>query len=107
MGCRWCKIAVGFIIFVALTAAVAAIVSSGGGAVPVFIKFATWLGGALGIEGAAALLTFGYWLYTVLTALGVGLVYVMADVIDWILCNVCELLGSCSGCQAPTLNPRP
>jgi hypothetical protein len=109
MSCRWCKIVTGAVIIAALTAAVAALVSSGGGALPIWIKFVTWLGGAVGIEGGAALKTFGYGLFSTLMALGATLVYVLADVIDWILCKICQLLGSCAAgaCPPPTLNPKP
>jgi hypothetical protein len=107
MGCRWCKITTGLIIVAALTAVVAVIVSSGGGALPAWIKFITWLGAKLGIEGTAALKPFGYKIFTILMAIGASLVYILADVIDWVLCKICELLGQCTKCPAPSLNPKP
>jgi hypothetical protein len=109
MSCRWCKIITGAVILAALTAAVAALVSSGGGALPIWIKFVTWLGGVLGIEGTAALRVFGYKLFATLMALGAALVYILADVIDWLLCKICQFLGSCGAgaCPPPTLKPKP
>ena len=109
MSCRWCKIAIGALIIAALTAAVAAMVSSGGGAMPIWVAFVKWIVATLklSIEGNAALRVFGYKLFTFIMALGATLVYVLADVIDWFLCFLCSLFGSCSNCKTPTLNPKP
>ena len=39
MSCRWCKIITGALVVAALTAVIALIVSSGGGALPAWIQF--------------------------------------------------------------------
>ncbi|MBN4080034.1 hypothetical protein JYT31_00055 [Beggiatoa alba] len=107
MSCRLCKTVTGVVIVIALTVAIAAMMSSGGGALPVWIEFITWFGTQFGIEATPALNTFGYYLFTILLAIGASLVYIMADVIDWGLCKICELLGKCNNCKEPDLDPKP
>ncbi|MCI0749413.1 MAG: hypothetical protein L0Y32_02545 [Nevskiales bacterium] len=97
MKCTLCKLAVGAAITVALAAILYSIISSGGGAWPVWIKFITALGAKWGIEGAA-LKTLGYKVFSALVALGAALVYLISDLIAWLICKVCMAIGACKQC---------
>lgn len=101
MACKLCRIAVGLVFIAALTAIIYTIVSSGGGAWPVWTKLVASIGAHFGIKGAA-LSSLGYKLFSALLALGAAIIYLLADIIDWLLCIICQAMGACDECP-----PRP
>jgi len=115
MSCRWCKIAIGLLILAALTAALYAILQSGGGAMVIWQKFIAWLYGVLVANGwltaatgaakGAAIKALGYKIFAAILVASHGATYVLADYIDWFLCEICKMLGRCEVCEEPSLNP--
>lgn len=116
-GCTICKVIVGLVLLIILGALIYALLS--GGALPAILSqfgisvkagadgfgawtaFINWLAGKFGIEGAAATKLLGYEVFSGIIAAGAGAMYLLADIVSWLLCLVCKLIGQCDDCKRP------
>jgi hypothetical protein len=104
MGCRWCKFWVGALVTIILASIVALIMSSFGGAAGLFTAWTgaiSKLAGVLGIVGKEAIRTLGYEVFSLIIGAGAYIVYLLADIIDWLLCLICSMWGDCEDCKKP------
>lgn len=65
--------------------------------------FITWLATKVGVEGGDAIKDLGYSVFAGILTLGAAAVYAIADIVAWLVCLFCKLLGACDECEKPSI----
>lgn len=115
--CRICKITVYAILAVLLFLAIKAILTGGAlgtlfanlgatGAAgktgfQAWTAFILWLAPKVGVEAGAAT-ALGYKVFAAILTAGAAFVYAIADIVAWLVCLFCKLLGACEECETPS-----
>jgi hypothetical protein len=115
--CRLCKAGLAILIAVILALVIKAILSGGALAAVVaklgvtvkagadgfqaWQAFIIWLGAKIGYEGAIKEL--GYTVFSAILAAGAASIYFISDIIGWLLCLLCKLVGACDECEKPSI----
>jgi len=63
--------------------------------------FITWLAP----EGAAAAVktALGYKVFAAILTAGAAAVYLIADIVAWLVCLICQAIGACEECEKPSI----
>ena len=64
-----------------------------------------WLAAATGAAKGAAIKALGYKIFAAILVASHAAAFVLADYINWFLCEICKFIGACEECEEPSLNP--
>ena len=63
--------------------------------------FITWLSP----EGATAAVrtALGYKVFAAILAAGAAAIFLLADIVAWLVCLICKAMGACDECETPSI----